>query len=104
MTRTEAGVATEIDLWRSQARMARDVIYANVQGLTHEDSLVQPRPGGNCLNWVLGHLMSVYDGFLTTLKQEPVMGGAVLERYARGGPPVEGAGDALDFQTLLTAW
>jgi uncharacterized damage-inducible protein DinB len=104
MTRTGAAVATEIDLWRSQARMARDVVYANVHGLTHEDSLVQPRPGGNCLNWVVGHLMSVYDGFLTTLTQEPVMGGEVLERYARGGPPVEGAGDALDFQTLLTAW
>ena len=32
------------------------VILKQVEGLTHEDSLIQPPFRGNCLNWVLGHI------------------------------------------------
>lgn len=104
MTRTSTTAAAEIDLWRLQARMARDVVNANTHGLTHEESLVAPRPSGNRLNWVLGHLLSVYDGFLPLLKQEPVIGAAKLQRFARGAPPLENPADAIDFGKLLVAW
>jgi uncharacterized damage-inducible protein DinB len=104
MPRTGTATAAEIELWRLQARMARDVVNANTHGLTHEQSLVEPRPGGNRLNWVLGHLLSVYDGFLPLLKQEPVIGAAALRRFARGAPPLEDPGDAIDFGKLLAAW
>jgi len=77
---TGTAPAAVIELWRLQARMARDVVNANTHGLTHEESLVEPRPGGNRLNWVLGHLLSVYDGFLPLLKQEPVIGAAALQQ------------------------
>jgi uncharacterized damage-inducible protein DinB len=103
MSKTEAATA-EIELWRLQARMARDVVNINTQGLSHEESLVEPQPAGNRLNWVLGHLMSTYDGFLPLLKQEPVIGTAALRRYARGAPPLENPADALDFRTLLEGW
>lgn len=103
MPRTETATAAEIELWRLQARMARDVVNANTHGLTHEDSLVEPRPGGNRLNWVLGHLLSVYDGFLPLLKQEPVIG-AALQRFARGAPPLRDPDEAIDFGKLLAAW
>jgi uncharacterized damage-inducible protein DinB len=104
MTRTAATAPAEIELWRSQARMARDVVNANTHGLTHEDSLVEPRPGGNRLNWVLGHLLSVYDGFLPLLQQEPVIGTATLRPYMRGAPPLENPAHAMDFGKLLAAW
>jgi uncharacterized damage-inducible protein DinB len=104
MSRTAPAAAAEIDLWRYQARMARDVVNANTSGLSHQESLVQPQPGGNRLNWVLGHLLSVYDGFLPMLKQEPAIGVAALKPYARGGPPLENPADAIDFARLLTAW
>ena len=97
-------VAAEIELWRAQAGMAHAVVNANAGGLTHEESLVEPRPGGNRLNWVLGHLLSVYDGFLPMLKQEPVIGAAALQRYARGAPPLGDPAEAIDFARLLTAW
>jgi uncharacterized damage-inducible protein DinB len=95
---------SEIDLWRHQTHMTRDVVGANVAGLTHEDSLVQPRPGGNCLNWVLGHLLSVYDGMLPLMKQEPVMSEGALKRYVRGAPPIRDGAEALDFGQMLSAW
>jgi uncharacterized damage-inducible protein DinB len=104
MIRTGTATAAEIELWRLQARMARDVVNINTHGLTHEESLVEPRPGGNRLNWVLGHLLSTYDGFLPLLRQEPVIGAAALQRFARGAPPLENPADAIDFAQLLAAW
>src|SRR5688572_8255824 len=100
MTRTAPAPITEIDLWRQQNQMTRDVVGANVAGLTHEDSLVQPRPGGNCLNWVLGHLLSVYDGILPMMRQEPVMGEGALQRYVRGAPPIQDRAEALSFEQM----
>src|SRR5919108_5304732 len=104
MTRTGTMAAAEVELWRLQARMARDVVNANTRGVTHEESLVQPRPGGNRLNWVLAHLLSVYDGFLPLLRQEPVIGGATIKRFARGAPPLDNPAEAIDFARLQAAW
>jgi uncharacterized damage-inducible protein DinB len=104
MTRTATATTSEIDLWRQQTRITRDVVGANVAGLTHEDSLVQPRPGGNCLNWVLGHLLTVYNGVLPLMQQDPVMGEGALKHYVRGAPPIRDGAEALNFEELLSAW
>jgi uncharacterized damage-inducible protein DinB len=104
MTKTAPATISEIDLWRHQTSMTRHVVGTNLAGLTHEDSLVQPRPGGNCLNWVLGHLLGVYNGMLPLLSQEPVMDEAALQHYARGAPPIRDRAEALDFEKILTAW
>lgn len=104
MTRAAPTTAPEIDLWRRQTQMTAGVVAANLNGLTHQDSLAQPQPGGNRLNWVLGHLLSVYNGLLPLLNQKPVMEDAALKRYARGAPPLQDPEDAIDFQRLLAAW
>lgn len=84
--------------------MVHDVTGINMRGLTHEESLVQPQPAGNCLNWVLGHLLATYDGFLPLLGQQQVLGTATLKHYARGAEPITNPGEALDFEKLVTAW
>src|SRR5262245_20389268 len=33
-------------------------LFRNLEGITHEESLVQPQTGGNSLNWVLGHIVA----------------------------------------------
>jgi uncharacterized damage-inducible protein DinB len=104
MNRTGTAAAAEVDLWRLQARMARDTVNANTHGLNHQESLVAPQPGGNRLNWVLAHLLSVYDGFLPLLRQEPVIGGGTLQRFARGAPPLNDPAEAIDFARLQAAW
>ena len=104
MTSATPATTSEIDLWRQQTRATGRVVGANLAGLTHEDSLVQPRPGGNCLNWVLGHLLTVYNGVLPLLSQEPVMDKGALQHYVRGAPPIRDGAEALDFQQLLSAW
>ena len=34
-----------------------NVIHRQLDGLTNEDSLLQPSFRGNCLNWILGHIV-----------------------------------------------
>jgi hypothetical protein len=94
---------SEVGVYRHQARMIHGVVRRNVDGLTQKDSLVQPDPGGSCLNWVVGHLLNIYDATLPMLGQKPVMEEG-LKRYARGTPPLEDSAEALELRDLLAAW
>lgn len=96
--------ASEAGVLRHQAGMSHKVVRINVEGVTQEESLIQPQPGGNCLNWVVGHLVSTYETALPLLGQEPVRGKEALKRYARGSAPLQDASEALDLQELLSLW
>ncbi|MCC7141044.1 MAG: DinB family protein [Candidatus Eisenbacteria bacterium] len=37
---------------------SRMALGMNLEGLNHADSLVSPQPGGNCANWLLGHMIA----------------------------------------------
>ena len=71
-----------------------DLIYTTVEaytaGLSEEDSLASPREGGNCANWILGHLTSAQNSLMQLLGAEPVWTDAGLERD--WNEPVMGAG------------
>jgi hypothetical protein len=95
---------SELQSFRHQAQLAHHVVRLNADGLTHEESLVQPRPGGNCLNWIVGHLVWVYAGALPMLHQEPVLQQDALSRYARGAPALRNPDEARDFGELMAAW
>jgi uncharacterized damage-inducible protein DinB len=97
-------IAGEIEIFTRQTRAIHGVVRRNVEGLTQEDSLNQPQPGGNCLNWVIGHLLSVYDLVLPALGQEPVMGTSALKRYERGSAELHEAGEAIPLADLMVAW
>src|SRR5215467_4220807 len=43
------------------------VLQAQAEGLTHTDSLLQLPFRGNCLNWILGHLLDNRDVVLEAL-------------------------------------
>ena len=104
MTAVTSAIAIEIESFRLQARMARDVVGANVNGLTHEDSLVQPQPGGNSLNWIMGHLVWAYEQALPLFGQPLVLPEGTLDRYARGAPGLGSPAEAMNFRELLAAW
>jgi uncharacterized damage-inducible protein DinB len=104
MTTAAPATASEVEVFRQQTQMTHQVVRLNVQGVTHKESLTRPTPGGNCLNWVLGHLLGVYNDVLPRVGQKPVMDKDVLKRYARGTPPIEDPTEALDVQELLTGW
>jgi uncharacterized damage-inducible protein DinB len=76
------------------------IIKAQTEGLTNEDSLIA-QPGGNCLNWVLGHMAANRDEILEVLGEPPIMG-EESARYKRESEPVTGAEDGiLPLEALL---
>jgi hypothetical protein len=93
----------DVEVFRHQAGMIRAVVGMNIEGITHEESLIQPQPNGNTLNWVLGHLVCIYNKALPLLGQEPVMDAGRLAHYDRGSAPLDPA-KALDLHELAAAW
>jgi hypothetical protein len=103
MTTAVSDTVSEAALLRHQARMIREVVRINLDGITQEESLIQPTEG-NCLNWVMGHLVCIYDKILPLLGQEQVMAEETLKRYDRGSPPLKNPAEALELRDLMTAW
>jgi uncharacterized damage-inducible protein DinB len=93
----------DIQIYQHQAGMTQAVVRMNAAGLTQEESLVQPQPGGNCMNFVVGHLVNIYDKVLPMVGQQPVMGDAV-SRYARGAAALHDPAEAVQLSELLAAF
>jgi len=94
----------QVDSIRYQAHMVHQVVRRNVEGITNEESLLQPEPAANCLNWVVGHLVWAYAGALPLVRQTPMLDQNRLSQYARGGPPLTDPSRAVNFAELLAAW
>ena len=65
-----------------------EVITQQVEGLSHEDSLLQPPFRGNCLNWVLGHILISRDRILDALGEERVWDEDISAAYLRESDPI----------------
>jgi hypothetical protein len=82
--------------------IAYRVIMRQTDGLTQEDSLVQPPFRGNCLNWVLGHIINGRNTALKYLGGDPVWGEEICKRYERNSEPIAGeAENILPLPQLL---
>jgi len=80
------------------------VINANTDGIGNEESLAQPHTGGNCMNWVLGHLVCHRNKILGHAGGQPVMDGDPMTRYDRGSDPIVDDTDAVAFERLRTEY
>jgi uncharacterized damage-inducible protein DinB len=87
-----------------QLQLCSIVVNANVGEITHEESLRQPAPAGNCVNWVLGHIVATRSQFLRGLGGEPVWGEADCKRYDRHGPPIKSASEAKPLKEIWQAY
>jgi hypothetical protein len=82
-----------------------DILLKQTEGLTHEESLLQPQPKGNCLNWVMGHLVDNLVIILSVLGGDPPSGLPDLEHYGYDSKPVlcDDAG-VLDLHVLIKTY
>jgi len=102
-TTAQKAPMTLCEVFQYQAGMADYIVRTNSAGIDQASSLVAPHAGGNCANWVLGHLVSTYDQVLPALGQDPVMPEEKVRRYARGTEPITPE-EATPFPELLEAW
>jgi uncharacterized damage-inducible protein DinB len=66
------------------------VLTRQAQDLSHADSLLQPEPRGNCLNYILGHILVGRDRVAGFLGLEPLLSEVEKARYDTDGEPVTG--------------
>ena len=86
------------------AALARNVktVQAQTAGLAHADALLQPPFRGNCMNWVVGHVLENRNLILQKLGQAPILSEAQGKRYGYGSEPVCADGeDILSLETML---
>jgi uncharacterized damage-inducible protein DinB len=79
------------------------IVHAQAEGVGHEESLTQTEYNVNCLNWVVGHIVSSRSQLLVQMfGADPVMSEEQTERYRRESDPVtEDGPDVIQFSELL---
>ena len=104
MSTTATTTAGEIATLRHQADLTQKVVHMNVSGISQQESLIHPEPEGNCLNWVLGHLVCVYNNVMPLVGQKSLPEADKLKRYDRGSAPLRNPAEAMELSTLLSIW
>ncbi len=78
------------------------IIKLQTDGLSHEDSILQPPFRANCLNWILGHIIVGRQSVLKRLGQAPLWDDEKVARYVTGSEPITSHERALPLETLLS--
>jgi uncharacterized damage-inducible protein DinB len=78
------------------------VINEQTKGLTHADSLLQPDRRGNCLNFVLGHILVHREKIMKMLDLELLLTNSLFKRYDFDADPVlEDGPNIIPLEELL---
>lgn len=91
------------ELLADQLTYNQRILEANLQDLSHEDSLAAPAQGGNCLNWVVGHVVASRNAMLKLLGCEPIWDDDHAAPYRRASDPVSKE-TALPFAEIIEAY
>jgi uncharacterized damage-inducible protein DinB len=77
-------------------------LFRNLEGITHEESLVHPEPGGNSINWVLGHILATRNRVLLLLGIEPIWPQDMAHRYSGRDDAGWTRENAVDLKSIAT--
>ena len=78
-------------------------IKRNLEDLSNEESLFQPPGAGNCLNWVLGHVVTARNTVLTLAGGNAIVNDEAAPHYRRGSAPLR-PGDSVPDIATLQGW
>jgi len=76
-------------------------IHGFVDGVSHEESVLQLPFEHNCMNWILGHIVTNRSHVLETVDVAHDWQGTVRALYQTGKPPVTPESESIQFDTLL---
>ena len=80
-------------------------INRNLKELTHEDSVLVPEPSGNCINWVLGHIISARGMMLLlTVGGTPLFSPEDAAAFQRGSETMKAGDQGMDLERLRAAF
>ena len=72
-----------------------NIIKRQTNGINHEESLLQFPFRGNCMNWVIGHILIRRCTVMELLDLEPVLTADERVRYATGSEPIVEDGEGV---------
>ena len=61
------------------------VLDRNLQDVTNDESLRQPKPGGNTMNWIVGHIVRTRNQALALLGEKPPFEDEDFAAYGASG-------------------
>ena len=93
-------ISNDIELIKNQVVSNYQVISLNIDGITHEESMIFPNGEANCMNWILGHLIHIRNPFLNILGEESVWESEKFSCYNRGEIPLERKDELVSFEDL----
>ena len=89
------------EYWLASFGRSQYVIDRNTEGISHEAALLHLPSGGNCMNWVLGHIAESRDEMLLMLGKPSIMAPQWIKRYEMDSPPVVDGSDAMPLAEIL---
>jgi hypothetical protein len=92
--------SNDIEIIKFQVFNNYKIILMNIDGFTHEESMVFPNGEANCMNWVLGHLIYIRNAFLNVLGEESVWDSEKFSCYNRGEIPLNRKDEFVNFEEL----
>ena len=92
----------DADTLTAKFQLTTYIIHRQTDGISNEDSVLQPPVRGNCMNWILGHILVDRNYVLKLLRAEPVLNDTEVKRYTRESQPVTSLQDGIPFDQLLS--
>jgi hypothetical protein len=79
-----------------------EILHMQVKDITQTESMLQLPFEGNCLNWVVGHILDTYNICLGWLDQPILWNEADTRVYAHGSDPLTDPNRALELSEMLS--
>ena len=76
-------------------------LKVNLEDISHEDSLFAPERGGNCINWIVGHILNSRNRLFGFVGLDQVWDASHAEVYGRGTVPLTSSDKAIPLDTLV---
>lgn len=77
------------------------LIHRYADGVEDDEAVLQPPFEANCMNWIVGHIVSRRNSSLECLQRQPVWDEVVMARYRSGSPPILEAGQGKPLGQLI---
>ncbi|GAB5494297.1 MAG: hypothetical protein Phog2KO_45120 [Phototrophicaceae bacterium] len=77
------------------------LIEKQVEGLSHEQSMIAPPFRANRLNWVIGHIVEHRDWMLRALDENTLMTAKDVMLYRRGSEALQDDSPVMDLVSLM---
>jgi uncharacterized damage-inducible protein DinB len=81
--------------------ISHQALHVNIAGVTDDEAIHQPEPGGNCLNWTVGHIVASRNGVFHALGRELHWTPEEASRYKRGSAPITRSGEGKPLAKLV---